>query len=272
MATFSESIASGIGLFDRHLEALRQGLGRIDFDAAYYAAHRQRFVHTLELIPVAAGTRRALEIGATAFLQVALHHVFGYDFVAGTEQSPDIAHKLYHKSIRVAELEVQNLTMSVDVENDILPFADSSLDLVLCCEVIEHLDIDPMFALAEINRVLGPDGKLLLTTPNACSSRCVWKVLQGYRPHFHVQYSRSRTPYRHNLEYDVHGLLALARAGGFAIEHLSTQDVFEPQEPAALALLEREGMPSAHRGDCIFLLLRKTGPVTDRWPDIIYVD
>lgn len=272
MPDISERVAAGLALFDRHLQARRPGHGGGDFNEDYYAAHRERFARTLALIPPATGRRRALEIGATAFFQVALHHLFGYAFVAGIEQSPDIAHKLYHKPIRVAELEVSNLTLSLDVESDILPFGDGGLEFVLCCEVIEHLDVDPMFMLAEINRVLAPDGRLLLTTPNACSSRGVWKVLRGYRPHFHMQYTRSRSPYRHNFEYDIHGLVALAEAGGFAIEHLSTHDVFEPPEPAALALLVREGLPTVHRGDDIFLLLRKQGPVADRWPANIYVD
>ncbi len=32
-------------------------------------------------------------------------------------------------------------------------------------EVLEHFTADPMFALAELNRVLKPGGFLLLTTP-----------------------------------------------------------------------------------------------------------
>jgi SAM-dependent methyltransferase len=272
MSACADSVAAGLALFDRHIETLRHGHGGSDFGDGYYAEHRERFGRTLGLVPPATGRGRALEIGATAFFQVALRHLFGYSFVAGTEQSTDITFKLYHKSIKVADLEAQNLTLSIDVESDIFPFPDSSIDFVLCCEVIEHLDVDPMFMLAEINRVLVPEGQLLLTTPNSCSSRNVWKVVQGYRPHFYMQYSRSRSPYRHNFEYDNHALLALTEAAGFATEHLSTEDVFEPPEPAALALLASQGLPTEFRGDDIFLLARKTGPVRDRWPGNVYVD
>jgi SAM-dependent methyltransferase len=272
MTATHEMTAAGMGLFDRHVRELRQSHAGSDFNEAYYGAHRARFAETLALIPPSSGRGRALEIGATAFFQVALRHLFGYGEVCGTEQSGDIAHKLYHKPIRVAELETANLTLSIDVESDIMPFPDGSIAFVLCCEVIEHLDIDPMFMLAEINRVLAPDGKLLITTPNSCSSRNVWKVLQGYRPHFHMQYSRSRSRYRHNFEYDVHGLLALSEAAGFTTEHLATHDVFEPASAEALDLLASHGMPTECRGDDIFLLARKTGPVSDRWPANIYVD
>src|SRR6267143_1760416 len=50
--------------------------------------------------------------------------------------------------------------------NDPLPFPDEVFDLVWCTEVIEHV-VDPAFTLGEINRVLKPGGRLLLSTPNS---------------------------------------------------------------------------------------------------------
>lgn len=47
-----------------------------------------------------------------------------------------------------------------------LPFPDGSFDLVASFQVVEHID-DPGPYLAEIARVLRPDGVALLTTPNA---------------------------------------------------------------------------------------------------------
>jgi ubiquinone/menaquinone biosynthesis C-methylase UbiE len=48
-----------------------------------------------------------------------------------------------------------------------LPFADRSFDTIVCSEVIEHVD-NPEKALHEFNRVLRPQGRLVLTTPNIC--------------------------------------------------------------------------------------------------------
>lgn len=45
-----------------------------------------------------------------------------------------------------------------------LPFADDSFDLVICCEVLEHVR-EPSSASREIFRVLRPNGKLVLTAP-----------------------------------------------------------------------------------------------------------
>jgi SAM-dependent methyltransferase len=49
-----------------------------------------------------------------------------------------------------------------------LPFADASFELVHCGDGIEHLE-NPMAALRELARVLGPGGTLVLTTPNYLS-------------------------------------------------------------------------------------------------------
>ena len=45
-----------------------------------------------------------------------------------------------------------------------LPFEDASVDVVALCEVIEHVE-DPGPLLAEIGRILRPEGHLLLSTP-----------------------------------------------------------------------------------------------------------
>jgi ubiquinone/menaquinone biosynthesis C-methylase UbiE len=45
-----------------------------------------------------------------------------------------------------------------------LPFADSEFDLVLCTDVLEHVR-DVQLFLSEARRVLGPGGRLAVTTP-----------------------------------------------------------------------------------------------------------
>jgi len=51
-----------------------------------------------------------------------------------------------------------------------LPFDDASLDRVTCVEGIEHV-VDRHRTLRELRRILKPDGRLLITTPNLLSLR-----------------------------------------------------------------------------------------------------
>jgi O-antigen biosynthesis protein len=46
-----------------------------------------------------------------------------------------------------------------------LPFDDASFDMAVCFEVIEHVDDQPL-ALAELRRVLKPNGVLAISSPN----------------------------------------------------------------------------------------------------------
>ncbi len=47
-----------------------------------------------------------------------------------------------------------------------LPVDDASFDVVLCAQVLEHVD-DPAKGLAELHRVLAPGGRILLSTHGA---------------------------------------------------------------------------------------------------------
>ena len=55
-----------------------------------------------------------------------------------------------------------------------LPLMSESFDCVLLSEVIEHLE-EPQVSLREAVRVLGPGGRLLITTPNY---RSFWPVME----------------------------------------------------------------------------------------------
>lgn len=53
-----------------------------------------------------------------------------------------------------------------DIGKNGLPYPDNHFDAVIFSEVIEHLNINPLPVLQEINRILKPDGIVYITTPN----------------------------------------------------------------------------------------------------------
>jgi|GEM_PF-3175597 ubiquinone/menaquinone biosynthesis C-methylase UbiE len=76
-------------------------------------------------------------------------------------------------SINKAKKSYQKDNLQFQVANALsLPFADSSFDAVVSLETIEHFNIsDQKLYIVELKRVLKPEGKLWLSTPNAQASK-----------------------------------------------------------------------------------------------------
>ena len=72
-----------------------------------------------------------------------------------------------------------------------LPFADASLDRIICTEVFEHVPDDALL-LAELARVLRPGGSIAVSVPDALSEWLVWRVasVQRMPPGEHVRLYR----------------------------------------------------------------------------------
>ena len=81
-----------------------------------------------------------------------------------------------------------------------MPWPDSSFDLVLATDIVEHVENDRQ-ALAEIVRVLTPGGHVLITVPT-------FQSLWGHKDEFA----------HHKRRYRLQSLLDLARGPGLVIE------------------------------------------------------
>jgi 2-polyprenyl-3-methyl-5-hydroxy-6-metoxy-1,4-benzoquinol methylase len=89
------------------------------------------------------------------------------DLVLGTDLSPEAVEQANY---------FQKITNLHFVVSDAcaLPLLQGQFDLVVSFEVIEHLEA-PRRHIAEITRVLAPNGTLLLSTPNKMSMSPYWK-------------------------------------------------------------------------------------------------
>src|SRR5262249_16403167 len=65
-----------------------------------------------------------------------------------------------------------------------LPYADSQFDYVVCLEGLEHIE-NPHQAIREFERILVPNGQLVVSVPNMLNveERLKWLVY-GYTSHF----------------------------------------------------------------------------------------
>jgi SAM-dependent methyltransferase len=112
-----------------------------------------------------------------------------------------------------------------NIEEDQFPYASNSFDVVLFCEIIEHLLMNPLAALRQIHRVLKPEGRLILTTPNVARLENVIAMIRG--TNIFDPYSGFGPYGRHNREYTRLELLALLEFAGFEVEHCHTADAHQ---------------------------------------------
>jgi SAM-dependent methyltransferase len=148
--------------------------------------------------------------------------------------------------------------ISFECDRDRLPFADRSMGLVLLCDVIEHLLVDPVWTLLEINRVLRDNGHLVISTPNVAGIDRAVNIFQGRHPGTEHQYKPTSVFCRHNREWTPSEIVETLLPIGFTLEMWESNHDSIPKP-----MLELLGE------------LRRVGVVTleDRYfgPDLVFV-
>jgi len=142
---------------------------------------------------------------------------------------------------------------------------ESSVDLIVCTEMVEHLSDQPndifnegfyklgfIALLNESYKALKPGGHLFITTPNAASVLHIKLALQGDPPWFFIKHVR---------EYTLNEVLNQTREAGFEIIrardiHCMSIMAFSDFSPIFQILLEN-GFSTNGRGDDLFVVARK---------------
>jgi 2-polyprenyl-3-methyl-5-hydroxy-6-metoxy-1,4-benzoquinol methylase len=78
---------------------------------------------------------------------------------------------------RLAELGIEDIEVGDIASKDFLP--EQTFDVILCCDVIEHV-LDPGSLLLACRKYMRPDSKLLVTTINATALKPAMRALLGY--------------------------------------------------------------------------------------------
>lgn len=240
----------------------------------YHRVHKARLARTAhiisDLVAEVGEDCRILELGTSGFLPVTLKSLFPSVSIDVTEhRQKQVIAGIEQKEVGIADKSVSVTAFGMDLEYDELPVGDETYDIVICCEVLEHMEIDPMFMLAEVNRVLKTGGKLFLTTPNILSSRAITKMVQGYEPYFYMHYHKSREYNRHNYEYSAKGLWSLLKCAGFD-PIVWTEDLFEDPLPHTVEMLNYHGFKIANTGDNLLSIAPKISGIVERYPRGLY--
>jgi len=243
----------------------------------YGEIHLTRFEKTLAITPPGTESDRILEMGAYLQITPSLKSKLGYGYVRGCYYGP--AGQVDQRSVTSSTGETFSCEVDLfDAEKDTFPYPDEHFSTVLCCELIEHLPSDPMHMMAEVNRILKPGGHLVLTTPNIASLRALRAILDGYHPGFFPAYIKPSKPgeeveARHAREYTAKEIYHLLLDSGFAVALLETgefREIPRPENEWIYHLLDRYMLPKELRGDGIYAVGRKTGPIRKRYPAWLY--
>ena len=200
----------------------------------------------------------------------------GYTEIRGAYLGP--AGQTSRKSARIQGREILSCAIDLfDAERDRFPYPDQYFELVLCCEVIEHLQRDPLHMLFEVHRVLEDGGSLLITTPNCASSTSLSCILDStanpyiFSAYPHPERPESDPASRHIREYTAFELKRAVECAGFRVEDLTTNPASWSGRDLVHDLLEENGFPVSLRGEQTYCLARKVAASARiRYPEFLY--
>lgn len=259
----------------RFLESIQVEHAPVAEIQAYCRNDWRRFLHTWALVKDLRGD--CLELGANPYFTTGLLREFTQlrlslaNFFGPSDSQP--AEQRVRLSLR-GSAEPTWVTMAFDqfnVEFDRFPYADASFEVVLFCEIIEHLQSDPLHVLKEIKRVLKPGGLIVLTTPNVARLDNRLRLLAG--KNINDRYS-GHGPYgRHNREYTRAEITTLLSFCGFDPEVQFTANVHFKRRLAAHLNSGLRSLLAALRwtrvddlGQYIFVSARSARPMPDSRP------
>lgn len=243
----------GFDFFERHVHGQWEG-------DLYAETHATRFYETLRFLPELAADARVLELGAVPYYFTILMERF-----LGVR--PEVLSFFEVEKCGAATHTVENAACGeryefpyrpLNIETEVFPFPDGTFDLVLCCEVLEHLLINPSHMLYEAHRVLRPGGRILITTPNAVRWDNLFALVRG--SNIYDRYHGNGIYGRHNREYSTSEVAELLKANGYEIERLETRSVYR-------RFLDFV----SGRRDNIFALARAVGEAKTGFPEGLYV-
>lgn len=213
------TILSQFNFFEKYANGPEQG-------HVYLATHVRRFVETLRRVPPLPGPPRVLELGAIPYSMTILLCRYLQADVA-TLSFYEVAERAGTHVLESADgsERYEFAYQPVNVERDVFPFPDGAFDLVFCCEILEHLLINPSHMLFEVHRVLRRDGYLVVSTPNVVRAENLRALVEGRN--INDAYHGNGIYGRHNREYAPAEVPLLLQACGYDIVSHETINVYD---------------------------------------------
>jgi len=255
------------------------------FTARYVGDALQRFLHTLQLVPLPAGGR-ILELGGNPYF---FHILLRRLFPGSTVQAGNFFdHNIFSGEVGSATHHLRSgpfaeeWTFTYPLFNlEVVPrypFPAASFDLIFFCETLEHLVVNPLPVFRKIRRLLAPGGHLVISLPNALRLTNLACMLDGYN-YFDLYHPDTGVHGRHNREFTLAEMKRLLELHGFVVRRAETRDRFDYDEVPIVAvdysgepvildrrrqelqkILQTTGGTLEDRGDNLYLLAQRVSP------------
>jgi predicted SAM-dependent methyltransferase len=208
----------------------------------YDSFHAARYDLTLDLVRSMKGGR-TIELGGHPWAMTArllsepsvdlMATVSAEEVTAWPDEIPVIAHPYTMELHNGGSQHWTNI--SANLERTLFPINSAGgdnkgADLVLACEIIEHLTRSPHIMLLNINSWLKAGGRVILTTPNGSQFDNPLRTKPKMPAYRYSQYAR------HNYVFTMAMLCDLAEACGFEVEYTT---YWSPYRRTGLAKLYR---------------------------------
>lgn len=188
--------------------------------------------HYQSIVDIGAGAGSDLMIARKINPNSDLHAIESY---------PEHIHELAKKNINVHAL---------NIEQDVLPFADDSVDVVIANQIIEHVK-EIFWVFHEMTRILSVHGKIILGVPN----------LAAFHNRILLAFGKQPTPIRSGSAHirgftkgDILRFLHNCFPDGYALRKFSGSNFYP--FPPVIAKTLAEFFPLSH-GEYSFFLRRK---------------
>jgi SAM-dependent methyltransferase len=167
-----------------------------------------RFFHTIDIIARQKKEGKLLEIGSNPYLlTILVKKIFNYDITLTNYFDISIYGSHVKKGIQIIKSEQYDEQFEfeffdLNIELSKLPFEENEFDMVLFCEVLEHIIVNPLNIFSRLKNLLKKNGILLITTPNAVRLINFAHMIKGYN--FFDRYHVNNGVYgRHNREFTI---------------------------------------------------------------------
>jgi 2-polyprenyl-3-methyl-5-hydroxy-6-metoxy-1,4-benzoquinol methylase len=175
-------------LLEELCETERQRTCGIDAQMRYQATHAKRFQLTVELCKkiVPDCHARVLDVGPSQ-LSLLLSQEYCNTSTLGLENVTDTGG---HRSLSTPAKQIPHIIFDLNQAQDLTqwPKIDTTFDLIVYAETLEHLVAAPEYSLTFLSTLLTQDGILLVTTPNAAMiMRRLILLLKGKNPYEQIR-------------------------------------------------------------------------------------